>query len=183
MANQERQMTNAQIPGRQAIGALWSAWSLFWSMRNARERQLLTAAAVVIVLGLLYAVGIEPALSGRAKLGQTLPALREQAATLQGLAQEAQALSGKSAAATAPPMTQENLQAALARKGLNAQNVALSGDLARVQLPAAPFSGVVAWLDESQKTDGLSVVEAKIVALETAGMVNASLTLRQQKAE
>src|SRR5690242_11823269 len=101
-------MTSAKIPGRDAIGSLWSAWSSFWSVRNQRERRLLAAAAAVIVLGLLYAVGIDPALNGRKQLGQTLPALRQQAATLQGLAQEAQALSGKSAAATAPPVTRES---------------------------------------------------------------------------
>jgi general secretion pathway protein M len=176
-------MTTAKIPGRESAGALGSAWSAFWSARNARERRLLTAAAAVIILGLLYLVAIDPALSGRAQLGKTLPALRQQAATLQGMAQEAQSLAGKNTVAKAAPMTRENLQAALNRRGLNAQNVVLSGDLARVQLPAAPFSGLVAWLDESQKTAGLSLVEAKIVPLEAAGMVNAALTLRQQKAE
>jgi general secretion pathway protein M len=176
-------MTNGAIPGRQAAGSLQSAWSAFWSARDTRERRLLTAAALVAIAGLLYLLGIEPALRGRTQLQQTLPTLRQQAATLQGLAQEAQALAGKNTAAKAPPMTKENLQAAMARNGLNAQNIALSGDLVRIQLPSAPFPGLVSWLDESQKSAGLSVVEAKIVALEAAGMVNAALTLRQQKAE
>jgi len=158
------------------------SWSEFWNARNARERMLLASAAVVMVLGLFYALLIGPALSGRNQLNKSLPLQRQQVAQLQAMAREAAGLSANAAPAV-PPMSKESIDAALARKGLKAQTVALTGDVARVQLSAVSFAGVIDWLDDMQKTALLSVVEANIVALAQPDMVNATLTLRQQKSE
>ena len=161
-----------------------SAQSLseFWNARDARERKLLAAASAVVALGLLYALLIGPALSGREQLSKSLPQQRLQVAQLQAMAREVAGLSAK-AAPSVPPMSKENIEAALARKGLKAQTVALSGDVARVQLSSVSFAGLIGWLDDMQKTALLSAVEPNIVALAQPDMVNATLTLRQQKGE
>lgn len=154
----------------------------FWALRNARERAMLAAATAVVALGLSYALLIAPALSGREQLGKNLPSLRQQAAQLQALSKEAAAFAGKSA----PPgaaMSKEGIEAALARNGLKPQSVLLTGDLAKVQLAAASFAATLNWLDETQKTARLSVVDANIVALDKPDTVNALLTLRQQRNE
>lgn len=158
------------------------SWSEFWHARNARERMLLVMAAVVIVLGLLYAVLVGPALNGRQQLNKSLPQLRQQVAQLQAMSREAAGLSAQAAPAV-PPLSREGIDAALARKGLKAQTVALTGDIARVQLSAVSFAGMIGWIDDMQKTALLSVVDANIVALAQPDMVNATLTLRQQKSE
>lgn len=149
----------------------------FWAVRDARERALLAVAALVVTFGLAYALLIDPALAGRGRWNKNLPELRQQVAQLQALAKEAATLSGKS---TAPLMTmsKENIEAALARNGLKPQNVMLTGDFAKVQLAAASFAATLNWLDEMQKTALLSVVDANIVALAQADMVNATYTLR-----
>jgi general secretion pathway protein M len=108
--------------------------------------------------------------------------VRQQVAQLQAMSREARALSNKSAPSITP-ISKESLEAALTRKGLKAQTVALTGDIARVQLSAVSFAGLLDWLDDMQKNALVTVVEANIVALAQPDMVNATLPLRQQKNE
>jgi general secretion pathway protein M len=152
----------------------------FWAARNARERAMLAVAALVVTFGLAYAVLIDPALSGRSRLNKNLPELRQQAAQLQALAKEAAVLSGKSAAPLMA-MSRENIEKALAQNSLKAQSVILSGDYAKVQLSAVSFAGTLNWLDNMQGSALLSVVDANIIALAQPDLVNATITLRQQR--
>ncbi len=150
----------------------------FWAARDPRERALLAAAAIAVALGLYYALLAAPALTGRSQLHKNLPELRQQAAQLQALAQEAAVFSGKSAPVAAA-VSEESIRTALAHKGLQPQSVTLSGELAKVQLTAVSFSGMLEWLDDMQKTAKLSVADANIVALPQPDRVNAALTLRR----
>jgi general secretion pathway protein M len=154
------------------------SFSEFWAVRDARERAMLTVAAAVVVFGLLYALLIDPALSGREQLGKNLPLLRQQVAQMQALSAEAAALSGKSASPLIA-MSKENIEAALARNGLKPQSVMVTGSYAKVQLTAVSFAGTLAWLDEMQKNALLSVVDANIVALAQADLADVTLTLRK----
>ena len=158
------------------------SFSEFWAVRDARERAMLAVAALVVTLGLFYALLIDPALSGRERLNKNLPVLRMQVAQMQALAKEAASFSGKSATPLTV-MSKQNIEAALARNGLKPQNVLLTGDFAKVQLASVSFAGTLNWLDDMQKTALLSVVDANIVALPQPDMVNATFTLRQQRSE
>ena len=164
------------------MNGLQQTLSTFWSERNQRERTMLAIAIAVVVAGLFYMLLIDPAVSGRETLQKRLPALRQQAAELRAMAKEATTLSGKTAA-PATTVTKESLEASLTRKGLKPQSVSLTGELAKVQLTSASFAGLVDWLNEMQQTARLSVIDANIEALAQADMVNATLTLRQQKGE
>lgn len=171
---------NAQMNAR--MGEMKQALSAFWNERNKREQNMLVAAAAVIVLGLAYALLIDPALSGRADLAKRLPALRQQAAEVQALSKEASALGGRTS--TPPPaMTRESIETSLARKGLKAQSVTVSGELAKLQLNGVPFSSMMEWLTEMQKSARLSVAEAVVEAQQQPDTVNANLTLRQQRGD
>jgi general secretion pathway protein M len=153
----------------------------FWAERNKRERNMLTAAAVVIVVGLFYALLIDPALSGRRDLEHKLPGLRRQAAEVQALAREAGAL--KSNNVTPPAVTKESIEASLNGRGLKAQNVIINGELTRVQLNGVSFSSLLDWLVDMQRGSRLAVIDATIDAQNQPDTVNASLTLRQQRNE
>lgn len=154
----------------------------FWSARDARERAVLSAAAAMVSCGLIYALMIGPALNGREKLSKNLPLLRQQVAQMQAMSKEAAAFSGKTAPAVAA-ISRSYIEAELARKGLKAQSVMLTGDYVKMQLVSASFAGTLGWLDEMQRTARLSVVDANIVALAQADMVDATLTLRQARSE
>ncbi len=156
------------------------SFSEFWAARDARERAMLAAAAIVVALYLIYALLAAPALTGREQLSKDIPVLRQQAAQMQALSKEVTALSGISAPPI-PAMSKESIEAALARKGLKPQSVVLTGNLAKVQLAAVSFAGTLSWLDDMQKTALLSVTDANIVALAQSDLVDVTLSLRQQR--
>lgn len=164
------------------LGQVSQAFSTFWNDRSERERKQLALAGAVILLALIYLLFIDPALGGRKQLEKTLPDLRRQAAELQAMSTEAAALANATPPA-APDMSKESLEASMASKGLKAQNVAVSGNLAKIQLSSISYASLIGWLDEVQKTAHVVVVEASIVAQPQADTVNATLSLQQQKNE
>jgi general secretion pathway protein M len=176
MANQECKVSNG------IVDQLGQSWEGFWQGRSMQERKLLSMGALAIVLALVYLILLAPALSGRAQLEKSLPMLHQQAADLQALSQEAQTLANQ-APSTIVPMSKESLEASLTQRGLTAQGVALTSDFAKVQLSGVPFASVIGWLDELQKLNRISVLEASIVAQPVAGMVNVTLALKQQKSD
>jgi len=153
---------------------------LFLAARDRRERRLLAGAAAVLALGLIYALLIDPALKGREQLRKNQPELRQQVAQLQELARQAENLSGQ-AAAPVKPVTRESIEASLERGGLKAQNLVLTGEFIKLQLPEAPFAAITAWLDGLRGSARVAVTEASVAALDEPGMVKATLTLRQQR--
>ncbi|GAC1415899.1 MAG: hypothetical protein NVSMB6_18280 [Burkholderiaceae bacterium] len=152
----------------------------FWSERELRERRMLGIAGAVVAATLVYLLAIGPAYIGARKLKDDLPQLRQQASSLQALAREAREMAGN-----APPpallSTRESVEAVLARKGLKAQSVIVTGDLVRVQLNNVSFAAVLEWLDDMQKNARLSVVESSFTAQSQTDIVNATLSLQQPK--
>jgi general secretion pathway protein M len=150
----------------------------FWQERTEQERKLLRIGGIVVGLGLFYALLVDPALSGRDRLRKELPELHQQAAELQAMAREAQALQGQNNIAPAP-MTRDSLNAGLAARGLNPQSLTITGEYVKAQFNGAQFAGVVAWLDAVRTESRISVVDASFTAQDTPGVVNATVTLRQ----
>ncbi|GIZ50779.1 type II secretion system protein GspM [Noviherbaspirillum aridicola] len=169
---------------RNRLGGLKQSASTFWNERNQRERRMLSLAAVVVVLGLIYALLIDPAMSGRADLEKRLPALRQQAAEVQALARQAASAPAAPANTAAPPaMTRESLETSLSRKGIKAQNLSVTGELAKAQFNGVSFAALVDWLTEMQGAPRISVLDANVEAQAQPDTVNATLTLRQQRGE
>jgi general secretion pathway protein M len=164
------------------LTGLRESFTTFWIERNARERTAIAGGTAILLLGLIYLVLLGPALNGRAQLDKSLPSLRQQAADMQALAQEALALASVSAPPPAPA-TKESVEALLASKAMKAPVVSVSGDIVRLQLSSVSFAGLIDTLDELQKSAGLAVLEANVVALPAVDTVNATLTLRQKKNE
>lgn len=170
-------MPNLQKP--QAWQDLQERLRAFWQEREARERKILALAAVFLVLAFVYAVLVNPALSGRANLAKSLPQLRQQAAELQSLSAAATQLA-QQAPPPVVPVTREGIEAALARNNLKAQNITLTGDMLKLQLTNASFAALMNWLDEQQRSSRLAVTEAVIDVQPTIDIVNATVTLRRQ---
>ncbi|WP_050808674.1 type II secretion system protein GspM [Collimonas fungivorans] len=179
--------TSNSNPLQQAWEKISIPANQYWAQRNQRERRLLAGAGALILVAVIYLLLLDPALSGRARLQKDLPALRQQAAELQSLTAKALSLSGQAAERPAAPLSKEAVETALKSKGLNPQSVALSGDMAKVQLSAVAFAGLLDWLDDAQKNAHWQVVDANISAATGAnaqpGIVNATVTLWQQKHE
>lgn len=161
-----------------SLSRVQEAVSAFWMERDQRERTLITLAIAVAVLGLVYLLFVAPALSGRVQLEKSLPNLRQQALLMQDMSKEAATLAAVTAA-PATRMTKESIEAALARRTLKPQSVVLIGETAKIQLTGASFARMMEWLDEIQKSERITVLDANIVAQSQLDTVNATLTLKQ----
>ncbi|WP_374359394.1 type II secretion system protein GspM [Pseudoduganella danionis] len=153
----------------------------FWSARTEQERTFLRVGGLVLGAALFYSVLVGPALEGRDKLRKALPELRQQAAELQALAAQAAALRNQNSIAPSP-MSRDTLNSSLTTRGLNPQSLAITGEYAKVQLNGVPFAALVVWLDAVRVESKIQLQDASISAQDAAGMVNATLTLRQSSA-
>jgi len=153
----------------------------YWLARTDQERKFLAVGAGVAVLALVYLLFIDPALSGREQLRRSLPELRQQAAQMQTLAAEAQALNAQPAPAVTP-MTREGLSSSLATRGLTAASLTLTGEFAKVQFDGVSFANLVAWMDAQRRENRVLVQDAVFTAKDPVGQVDATLTLRQGSA-
>jgi general secretion pathway protein M len=152
--------------------------ALYWLARTEQERRFLSAGAAVVLLALLYSVFIGPAVSGRAQLRRDLPQVRQEAAQLQALAQEAGELARQPVPQVAP-MTRDSLAASLSARGITPQTLEMTGDYAKLRLSGVPFANLVTWLDAQRRENRIMVQDASITPQATEGQVDAALTLRQ----
>ncbi|MEW6763204.1 MAG: type II secretion system protein GspM [Pseudomonadota bacterium] len=150
----------------------------YWLARTEQERKFLAIGAAVVLVALVYALLLAPAIEGRDRLQRSLPELRQQAAQLQTMAAEAGALAANPAPPPAP-MTREALTASLAQRSLVPGSLTLTGEYAKVQFNNVSFANLVAWLDAQRRENRIQVQDAAFTGLPAAGQVDATLTLRQ----
>ena len=150
----------------------------YWLARTEQERKFLAIGAAVVLVALVYALLLAPAIEGRDRLQRSLPQLRQQAAQLQTMAAEAGALAANPAPPPAP-MTREALTASLAQRSLVPGSLTLTGEYAKVQFNNVSFANLVAWLDAQRRENRIQVQDAAFTRLPAAGQVDATLTLRQ----
>ncbi|MBC3861690.1 type II secretion system protein M [Undibacterium jejuense] len=155
-------------------------FELFWSERDQRERKMLSSAAVVIVLTLVYLIFLDPAISGRQKLQTQIPVLRQQVAEISALSGQQIKLAA-SLSQIVEPVTKDIVEASLSARGIKTQSLSVTDDIVRIQIQTVAYSNMMDWLLESQRASRLTVEEAKVVALPENGQVSATLILKQQR--
>ncbi len=165
------------------VGNLRASAAAFWSARTEQERRFLAVGGLVVGLALVYAIFIDPALTGRERLRRELPQLRQETAEMQALAAQAAQL-GTQPLPPVAPLSREALAATLAERGLTAQNLTVTGEYVKAEFKGVQFAGLVTWLDAARRDGRLAVQEAKITAQDgkpdSAGLVDATLTLRRE---
>ena len=155
----------------------------YWGERDLREQRMLLAGMAAILAALIYLALVSPAQTGIDRYKRSLPEMRQQVAQLQALTQEAVSLpQGDAAGAPSVPLTREGLEASLQRRGLKAE-ISVSGEIVRLQFADASFSSLTEWIKEVRTGFQLAVSEATVTAQPTPDIVNASLVLRQQRAQ
>ncbi|OZI20994.1 hypothetical protein CAL26_26490 [Bordetella genomosp. 9] len=116
-------MRNLQRPALPpALLARWLAArqhaAAYWTGLSMRERRLVRGLGGVIVAALLFLVALRPALRDIAQWQDELPLLRTQAAAIDALVQEAQALKREQGKRIAANDMEDALRASLAHAGL-----------------------------------------------------------------
>jgi general secretion pathway protein M len=172
---------NAAANIRAKVGAYRERALAWWLSRTDQERKFLAVGGAVVLVSLVYALALAPAIEGRDTLRRSLPNLRQLAAELQTLAAEAQGLAA-TPAPQVPPMTSEALTASMAQRGLKAGSITMTGEYAKVQLNGVSFANLVSWLDAQRRENRVQVQDAVFTALAAVGQVDATLTLRQASA-
>jgi general secretion pathway protein M len=152
-----------------------------WNKREPKERRILAALALVVLVSLIFLIGVFPARQNIDKLEKDLPRLKQQAAEMSALAgqyaQMAQAM-----AENIPPITRELVESTLSRRNIKTQTISVTNEIVRVQINSVAYSNLMEWLLEVQKVARLSVEEVKLTTASEQGQVTAVLTLRQQRA-
>jgi general secretion pathway protein M len=156
-----------------------------WRSMAPRERRMVAAAAVVVLLALAYLTLFEPAWQGRAALQKELPQLRAQLAQLRGLAAEARALSGASGSAQAPQAVRDALERSARSAGLgpNLTRLDVSGELFDLRFARVAHAQWLAWLDAAVRETRLRVADVAITREAEPGLVTVRLVLEAPRRE
>jgi general secretion pathway protein M len=173
-------MNAALIRARTHLATFRSASAAFWAARQPRERKWIGVAVAAAIVGLLYGLLIDPALNGRAALSASLPALRQQVTQMQTMATQTASLHADDAP---PDIRKQDIEAALARKGLRAQTLAVADAKVRLQFSRVAYSDVVTWLADLQHELHLAVTDAAFTPNGDTDSVDATLTLQQLRKE
>lgn len=149
---------------------------------SPRERRLVVAAALVIVMAVLYVVAWTPLTRDIERSRDGLARDRATLAAMQRLDASSAAPASATPASATPPATVEPRAAVLAAldaRGLRSAGAQVELREGRVSmvLGAVPLDALVALVDDLQRTAGLRVVEARLLARVEPGTVRAEITL------
>jgi general secretion pathway protein M len=150
-----------------------------WTALSLRERRMVQIAVAVVSVGVLYGVGIDPALRNINKLNAELPGLRTETATIKALADEARRLTALNKAAA--PASSSNLRSdtekSLRRAGLFEASKIMANESAgnsalQINFNAAPFGAVMEWVNLAPRELSVRVQRAKFDRVGGGGKVN-----------
>ncbi|WP_083229039.1 type II secretion system protein GspM [Bordetella sp. H567] len=139
--------------------------SQYWKQRAPRERRLLRAMGAVLIAAALFTIGLRPAWRTIERWQDELPRLRAQAATVDALIQEAQALKREQGHRIPASDMEEALRASLARAALGGtQHVEKTEDGKgwRVTFDDASPAALFDWLAHAPAPLHLRIAQARI---------------------
>lgn len=160
-----------------SLHALSPALAHAWDRASPRERAMIAAAAVVLVLAAGWAWLWQPMNADIARLSRDLPRAQGVLATARGQADALVALQ-RTSSATKAADPRAAVERVLAERSLRPAVTALDEKDGRVRLTfaAVRFDALIATLDTLAKTDGLRAVDAVLAARVEPGTVRAELT-------
>lgn len=153
----------------------------FWLERAPRERMILAAGVLLLLLAVLYLMLIEPAFTGIRRLERSLPQQRAQAAEIEALLAEVKTLRSRPQAATVSPAEVRGaIEASLGRSGLKASRMVplADGDM-QLGFTDVPFGAWALWLAGIERELGARTTSVVVNGKPaTPGNVDAELALR-----
>ncbi|HEY7742933.1 MAG TPA: type II secretion system protein GspM [Burkholderiales bacterium] len=156
------------------MSARLRAW---WLGLGRRERVMTAAAGAFALLAILYLVALEPAWKARARLATDLPRLREQAAEVDALAQEAKRLASRGVAADSAGAARVALEQGLARASLGGVRVAVLDERRlTVSATGVPVTQWLAWAEEAARESRLRIAVVRISRTPVRAVVDAEAT-------
>jgi general secretion pathway protein M len=160
----------------------------WWQERAVREKAVLAAAAIILLLTLVY-LAFEPILQERQRLTAEIPLLREDLAWMQSQVSEIQQLSNPVTTvtdnSTAPALTLAMVEQVLRQSGMEDQVTdlrPLAGQVISIGFDKVSYANLVEFLYQLQQRSNAVVSQARINRIEGSdGVVNATLALTPGK--
>lgn len=155
-------------------------WQWFLSLET-RERRVLGAGVVILVVFVLYAAVVSPYVHHRQMLNAELQSQRSLIAWMRPAAARLESLRGSQRAPLpgGSLLSAINSSAASAGLGSALQQAQTAGDGAvRVQFTGVNFDSLMRWLVTLQQTYGVLASDATVTRTSGPGLVDASLALR-----
>jgi general secretion pathway protein M len=161
--------------------ALIEPWRVRWNALGTRERRAFSILSGFLGVVLFYVLVWNPVESGLAASRARQPTVQSQLAQVQAQAALVEKLQrGPRIAQTADALAAA--EQAATRHGLRERLKRIDPEgtrAVRIQIEAAPFAAVMAWLVELQQ-QGVRVETASVERHSSPGVVNARLVLRVQ---
>jgi len=151
----------------------------FWAERVPRERMILAGGAALLALALLYALLIDPAVSGIARMQRSLPTLRMQASQLEQLLAEVRSLRTRpQVASVGAQESRGQIERTLAAAGLKTTRIVplADGDL-QLTFANTPYANWAVWLAAAERDLGARASSVKATATATPGNVDLDVAL------
>ncbi len=136
-----------------------NAWRERWAAMSARERALVTLAALLVGLALVWTLAVQPAWRTLRSAPAEQARLDDDWQRMQREAAEATRL--RALPPVAPALATQSLQAATARLGA-AGKLSLQGERAVLTLDGASGPAIMAWLSEVRRGARARPVEARL---------------------
>ena len=150
----------------------------WWTGLARRERLMVLTAAGVILIGVLYAAGIEPAWTTRSRLAEQLPRLQSQLVQLESLRTEAQRLAGKDGVGQSFESMLTAAEQSVLRANLSAIVRAEDTNEVAVTANDVPAAAWFAWLEAFSRESRAQVAVASARRAETPGRIDAFVSFR-----
>ena len=151
-----------------------------WNERAPRERLVLGALGVLVLLALIYLMLVDPAWSGIRQLERALPQARAQSGQLDALLNEVKTLKARPPVATvAPSEARGAVEKSLSSAGLKATRIAplADGDL-QIGFANVPYAQWTAWLAGIERELGARALRVTANATATPGNADVEIALR-----
>lgn len=160
---------------------------IWWQSLQERERQLLAAAALIVIAALVFVTLVEPLTQKRQQLTQTLSAEKSMLGRLLEAAQKADTIRRRQAQAPSEISGRDQsllslIDGTAERHGLkqHIKRVVPSGtNQASLAFDSVPFDNLIAYLVQLQLDFGVVVTRINTDKLAEPGLVRANLSLKR----
>ena len=152
----------------------------FWIARQARERVMLTWAALILLAAICWLLGAEPALHGRARLHAQLPLLRQQSAEMTQLTDE-WSLNPQRVGSAKAPFSTSLLTDSLRAKGITPKRLEASEERVKLYIADIAWALWIEWLTSLAASSDVVVLEANIKPGRSPGQVEIEFALGAKK--
>ena len=142
--------------------------AIWWHGLQQREQRLVTAAALTLLVGMVYWLIWQPALQGRAEQQQRLQAAERQLAQLQALMPQ---LNTTNNARRSGGSIAQIIGDSARNSGIRVSRMQPQNDQLTLVLEDVSFDALLTWLHALQYQHGVILVSLDLAATDTSGLV------------